>query len=439
MYTSKTKSKLNITSQENSYNIGITIKKNEIKKLKTENKKFLPIREVNPKNISIINNIANSVISSNMEPSSNLNEISKIHNTNSSNNRPISVSRLKKNEITSKSYILNTCGNNNNFIAIPKIEKNMPKKNNIVVLTENGNSKKQVGQLVTSVKKSRNDFYKSLSKIHNKKNSCSKNHSSQKNLRKKVTPQKSKFSNNYKNLLSSSTYALSVNNILSFSHNSNKNSKFIKSEKILHFADNNPHNLNQKCMSVADLSNLNNTNQNEQQSTNSNYHTKTKSNNITNDTVYNTNYIINFIDDSKSPFKNIGPLSSNNDDKKDKSSQKYKKKEYAVIPISSNLLNRSSNNYCNFQVKRKKSPSSNKIIFNKYNSSDAKINSVKKKSTYNYFMRKDCNEAVNLNSNKKLNSLQEMESIERPEEMHFFMNRIFQKSKEIEGKYETVK
>ena len=435
MNTSKSKSKLNMTSQENSYNIGINIKKNEIKKFKTDNKKFLPIREINPKNISIINNITNSVISSNIEPSSNMaNELSKIYN-NSTNNRPISVSRLKKNEINSKSYILNTCGNNNNIVAISKIQKNIPKKNNIVILTENGNLKKKGGQLATSVKKSRNDFYKSLSKIHNKKNSHSKNKVSPKNVRKKVTPQKSKFSNNYKNLLTSSTYALSMNNILSFSNNSNKNSKIIKSEKALNFSDNNSHNLSQKCMSV---SNLNNTNQNELQSTNTNYHTKTKSNNLTSDTVYNTNYIINFIDDSKNSFKNIGPLSSNNDDKKSKNSQKYKKKEYAIIPISSNLLSRSTNNYCNFQVKRKKSPN-NKIVLNKYNYSEAKINSVKKKSTYNYFMRKDCNEAVNLNYKKKSNNCNEMENIEGPEEMHFYMNKILQKSKDIEGKYELIK
>ena len=191
-------------------------------------------------------------------------------------------------------------------------------------------------------------------------------------------------------------------------------------------------------MSVSDLNHLNNTNHNEQQSTNSNYHTKTKSNNLTNDTVYNTNYIINFIDDSKSSFKNIIPLSSNKDNKKNKNNQKDKKKEYAVIPISSNLLSRSSNNYCNFQIKRKKSPN-NKIVLNKYNYSEAKINSVKKKSTYNYFMRKDCNEAVNLNYKKKSNNCNEMENIEGPEEMHFYMNKILQKSKDIEGKYELIK
>ena len=59
---------------------------------------------------------------------------------------------------------------------------------------------------------------------------------------------------------------------------------------------------------------------------------------MTSDTVYNTNYIINFIDDSKNSFKNIGPLSSNNDDKKSQNSQKYIKKEYAIIPIS-NIIN----------------------------------------------------------------------------------------------------
>ena len=441
MFTSKNKSKISSTSHENSYNIGIIIKKNEIKKFKTDNKKFNPIREITPKNKSIINNLANSGISSNIEPSSNMeNEISKIYNNNNStNNRPISVSRLKKNELVSKSYILNTYGNNNNIKPISKNDKKLPKKNNIVILTENGNSKNQGGQLVNSVKKSRNQFYKSLSKIHSKKNSNSKNNASPKNIKKKVTPQKSKFSNTYKNLLTSSTYALSVNNILSFSNNSNKNSKIIKSNKILNFSDNNLHKLNQKCMSVSDLNHLNNTNHNEQQSTNSNYHTKTKSNNLTNDTVYNTNYIINFIDDSKSSFKNIIPLSSNKDNKKNKNNQKDKKKEYAVIPISSNLLSRSSNNYCNFQIKRKKSPPNNKIIFNQYNSSDAKINSVKKKSTYNYFMRKDCNDAVNLNNSKKIDNFQEMEDIERPEEMHFYMNKIIHKSKDIERKYEKGK
>ena len=529
MHTTTSKNKLNITSQDISNTTKNELKKNKTKNIILENKNQISQKNLKPKNTSFINNIGNSLspkanINQNQK---NINEISNIYNCSSPNPRPISVSRLQKNN--NKSYyepILNTC--ENYMIKHEKTNSNVISNNNNLEnsnfntrkfsnLTEGGSngiremihSESQNGQLITSIKKSRNDFYKSMTKnndinkvnVNSYNNKTTQNSNSninnkpiikkenlnnisnkfKSNFKEKKRPYIANNTSNYKNILSSSSYISYNNNIVSFSniHTGKEktkpkinNSKYKRnkilntSEKINYISE--EINLDDHIIKTNNLNSQININD---QTTNSNnnshitpLHSKNKSvgqfsvknfnkNVPSNDTVYNTNYIINFIDSNnskqnKNSFKNISPLTSNDKIKNNKINEKYKykNKEYSVIPISSNILSRSSSNYYSFQVfpKKKKNSSNYKFESKKSsftNNSGAKINSIKKKSTYNYFERKEQylangNEPI---KEKKNTDYINIEDIDGPEEMHFYMNTLVRKTKEISVKYELIK
>ena len=521
MHMSTSKNKLNNISQDITNTEKKGFIKSKTKNIISGNKINITKKDLKPKHTSFINNIENSTNpKSNVNKNQNKNnEILNIYNCNSPIIRPISVSRLQK--ITSKSYyepISNTCGNN-----IIKQEKNKSHcicNSNIEnvnthkfgVLTEGSNngvremihSESQNGQQITSLKKSRNDIYKSFNKINgkNKTNIINYNNNISQNINNKpiiknveINNISNKFSSNYKQKnrqlitnnnishyknLSSSSYVSSMNNILSFSNIDNckekqktktnnsksKRKKILNTSEPLHYIseENNldnhiikTNNLNTQIIINGQISNSNNN------SHITPLHPKNKSveqfslknfngNVPNNDTVYNTNYIINFIDSNnskqnKSSFKNISPLSSNNKIKNNKINDKYKNKskDYSAIPISSNILSRSSSNYYSFQVLPKTKNNLSKVESKKSsftNNNGTKINSIKKKSTCNYFERKECylvngnTESENAKQNLKYNNI---ENIEGPEEMHFYMNMILRKSKEVSAKYESMK
>ena len=221
-----------------------------------DNKKIICFNNENPpnKNEEIIENIEITNSNNNSkENNSSIRENNTNENINKSNNRQIKIN--KRNNTTKNNNNNNKCNTiNENIIKINKNKVN-DKINKSKEIIKNKSSNDMMNNITININNSKNNIIKEYNKEfnNNNKNSVKNNKIADKNIKKKLNPNKSNKSNNYINKENQNSNIIKEKNFLT----NQKREIIIKKDDNV----NNTPNINKRNKSVTNKEQYNNNNQ----------------------------------------------------------------------------------------------------------------------------------------------------------------------------------